>query len=70
MAEKLLSEPALKEMLRKAVKGREQKEVAAAIGVSQSFLSGMLRERPITGKILKWLGYRRSAKRFYEKVGE
>ena len=57
----------LREKLKRKITGRTQSSVAAEIGVSKSFLSGALHKAPLTGKILKWLGYTKGPKVYVEE---
>jgi len=45
-----------------------QSALARRIGVSPAFLSKALGGEPLTGKIVKWLGYRRVKIRVFEKL--
>jgi hypothetical protein len=69
VCDRWLSEDDVRAMLRKKLKGRKNIDVAAEIGVSPSYLSGIANgPAPPAGKILRALGLRKVRSRMYEKV--
>ena len=63
-----ITEEALRKKLLQALKGKTQSELAREMGVQQNFLCMAVNGSPITGKILEYLGYRKSRLKFYETV--
>jgi len=60
----LYSDEEVRDALKEKIKGRKQIDVAKEIGISSTFLSQALHTDVVTGKILKWLGFKRGP-RFY-----
>ena len=57
----------LRQKLKEKINGRKQIDVAAEVGISSAFLSQVLHGDPVSGKILKWLGFRRGPKIYVEQ---
>ncbi len=65
----VISEGELRGMLQKRVResGKTVTRLAGEIGVPQPYLSMMMNKAPLTGKVVKWLGYERVKERLFRK---
>jgi hypothetical protein len=62
-----LTEPEIRAKLREAVQDRTLTEAANEMGVTLPFLSMAVNGAPVTGKILRYLGFERVRERLYRK---
>lgn len=58
----------LRRILKFKCSGKTQIERAKEIGVTAPFLSQVLGGAPLTGKIVQWLGYRKTRERLFERL--
>ena len=63
-----LTEPELRKLLTKKLRGRTQTEVAQEAGIKPNLMSMAVHGNAITGKLLHFLGYERVRERLYRKV--
>lgn len=63
-----ISEQQLRLILVTKLQDQSQTELAEIIGVHPSVISRAVRGEVITGKLLRYLGYKRSKARYYELI--
>ena len=63
-----ITEPQLREVLRKKLVGRTQAAVAKDAGIGSNLMSMIVHGAPITGKLLAFLGYSKVRQKLYRRV--
>lgn len=65
-----MKEEQLRELIRRRVgKHKTQREASDAFGITEQYLSGLLRDKPITDQVAKKFGYTMKEREF-EKIKE
>lgn len=62
------TEEDLRKKLRGLLQGRTQADLAAEIGISQNAVSMYLNGKTFTGKIVRFLGYKKVREKFFVKA--